>query len=432
MSQDDKQNNQASGAVRFREIMTVMDDQSWIWQWASATMTHIKLPHVRVPSNTPIRHSWDRFRHAPRVVVHWESPARPGGAVIEEILDIQPSFDAGERIIVLTSNPTHEDVVYFAELGLRRIIRVRNRDKDLAKATIELKAHLTASGEKDAKEQAWRRLLYIFDTLPQAVPTDTIARLEDNVRRLKPPEYTARYLDALATIAMLKDEDDTALRYFHLALEKNPNYFRAYHNIIKLHQRRGRTAEAVKLMQKLQELNKSNVSRLVNLGESQMLLGDTERAEFYFQSALTRDQYCSGALNGMAEIYFLQGRLDESRQMLQRSHIAYKAAQRLNAQGIEMVKKARYADALEHYTKAQYVLPQQDKGPLLFYNIGLCYSRWGRLEMAQRFLKIALIKEPNYKKAQRLLQLVDERLGNPEGLIIEDDDGNSPEQDGAA
>jgi Tfp pilus assembly protein PilF len=49
------------------------------------------------------------------------------------------------------------------------------------------------------------------------------------------------------------------------------------------------------------------------------------------------------------------------------------------------------------------VLPQQDKGPLLFYNIGLCYSRWGKKDMAREFLKIALIKEPNYRKARKLL-----------------------------
>ena len=77
---------------------------------------------------------------------------RSGGAVIEEILDVQPNFDVGERIIVLTTNPTHEDVVYFCELGVRRIIRLRNRDKDLIQAGRELDVHLTAAPEHDRKE----------------------------------------------------------------------------------------------------------------------------------------------------------------------------------------------------------------------------------------------------------------------------------------
>ena len=70
------------------------------------------------------------------------------------------------------------------------------------------------------------------------------------------------------------------------------------------------------------------------------------------------------ALNGMAEIRFHQGDLEESRRLLARSQLAYKTAANLNQMGIDMVKKLKYEQALEHYTRAQYVLPQQDKGPL--------------------------------------------------------------------
>jgi tetratricopeptide (TPR) repeat protein len=81
-------------------------------------------------------------------------------------------------------------------------------------------------------------------------------------------------------------------------------------------------------------------------------------------------------------------------------------AAKLNKMGITMVQAGRYAEALEHYSKAQYVLPQQEKGPQLFFNIGLCYARWGKHSTAQEFLKLALIKEPNYKKAEKLLEQI--------------------------
>ena len=77
-------------------------------------------------------------------------------------------------------------------------------------------------------------------------------------------------------------------------------------------------------------------------------------------------------------------------------------------------------EACEHYTRAQYVLPHQDKGPLLFYNIGLCYARWGKHKMAQEFLKIALIKEPTYRKAQKLLEQVDLKYASNNPVEIED------------
>lgn len=392
---------------RFNEILVFMDDQTWIWKLVSGAMTRLALEHVRLPSTTPVRQSWDRFKNSRRIVLHWETKPRSAGALIEEILDVQPNFDVAERVIVLTGNPTHEDVVYFSELGVKRLVRLRQRDKDIERAAEELVSHLSSAPESDQIERAWRKVLYTLDTLPPKPPAEMVARLEDMVRRLKPAEYTARYLDAVAKLEMLKDNDEAAFRGWHAALDKNPNYFRTYHNLIDFHRRRGKRAEALALMQKMHELNKANVSRLVGMGEIQMEMGDVEKAEHCFKSALERDAWCSGALNGLAVIRFHQGDLEESRRLLARSQLAYKAAQSLNEQGIEMVKKQKYQDALEHYTRAQYVLPQQDKGPMLFYNIGLCYSRWGRAQMAREFLKIALIKEPNYKKAKKLLEQLD-------------------------
>lgn len=401
----------ATKPPRFCESLGIMDEASgasgWIWTMVSKQLEYLGMPHVRLPSTVPIRQSWERLRDSARMVIHWEAKGRSGGAVIEEILDVQPNFDVGERIIVVTTNPTHEDVVYFSELGVRRIVRLRNRDKDLIQAARELDVHLTAAPENDKKELAWRKLLYVLDTLPEKVNAEVVARLEDNVRKLKPEEFTARYLDALATVAMLKEDDAAAVHGWHSALDKNPNYYRTFHNLIRFYRRRGRNEDALALMQKMQELNRSSISRLVGMGEIQMNFGDRGKAEFYFKSALDRDQYCSGALNGLAEIRFHQGNLEESRALLARSHLAYKAASNLNAQGIEMVRRSKFEEALEHYTRAQYVLPQQDKGPLLFYNIGLCYARWGKHKMAKEFLKIALIKEPTYRKAQKLLDQVE-------------------------
>jgi len=173
-------------------------------------------------------------------------------------------------------------------------------------------------------------------------------------------------------------------------------------------------------MQKMHELNKANVSRLVGMGEVQLELNDAVKAEFYFNSALDRDAYCSGALNGLAEIRFHQGNLEESRRLLSRSNLAYKTAANLNKTGIDLVKSSRYQDALEHYTRAQYVLPMQDKGPMLFYNIALCYFRWGRQAMAKEFVRIALIKEPNYKKASKLLEQIKVKTGEVDADVYEE------------
>lgn len=389
-----------------------MDDQTWIWSLVKSCMEQTKLSYVRVPSHSPFRQSWNRFKHANRMVIHWEAKGRPGGAIVEEIADVAPRYDIGENIIILTTNPTHEDVVYFSELGIKRIILLRNRDRDRQHAFDELATHLTSSVGRDHKEKVWLKVLRAIDTLPPEPPETIVDKLEKTIQRLRDQTPSARYLDAMATISFFRGDDKEATRRWHAALDRNPNYYRTYHNLIRFHRIRGRLDEAMALMQKMQELNKANIARLVGMGELQMQLADDERAEFYFKSALDRDGQCAGALNGLAEIRFHQGDLEESRQLLAKSHLAYKAAANLNRLGIEMVRHAKYKEALEHYTRAQYVLPQQDKGPLLFYNIGLCYARWERYKMAAEFLRISLIKEPKYKKAQKLLDSVFKRMSD--------------------
>jgi tetratricopeptide (TPR) repeat protein len=392
--------------TNFKEHLVVLDDQTWIWEFITKRFERQKIPFVRLPSSVPIRQSWQRFRNAQRMIIHWESDRRSGGAIIEEILDVAPNFNVGEHIIVVTTNPNHEDVVYFAELGIRRIIRLRNRDKELKQAAAELDEHLIVGGDKNKMDVAWNRILHGIDTTPAEVPEEIISKLEKAIASLKPNTESARWLDASGSLSAFRKDSQQAKKYWLKALDKNPNYFRTYSNLIKFHRQNAELDEAMALMKKMQGLNKESISRLVSMGEVQMEMKDVGKAESYFKSALTRDNYCSGALNGLAEIRFSQGNLEETRALLARSHLGYKAASAMNKQGIDLVRAKDYEGALSHYTKAQYVLPSQDKGPMLFYNIGLCYEKWGKRDMAQEFLKIALIKEPNYKKAQKLLNQI--------------------------
>jgi hypothetical protein len=112
----------------FREALAIMDDSSWIWSLTQWGFAKVSCPVVRLTASTTIRHSWTRFKDAHCILIHWESKSRSGGAIIEEILDVDPRYDVANKIIVLTTNPIHEDVVYFSELGIKRIIRIRNRD----------------------------------------------------------------------------------------------------------------------------------------------------------------------------------------------------------------------------------------------------------------------------------------------------------------
>jgi tetratricopeptide (TPR) repeat protein len=390
----------------FREVPIICDDDTWIWHFISKTLKDMpNLPSVKVSSKISLRHGWDRFKNAQRIVVHWESTHRPGGALIEEMVEINPFFDVAENVIVLTSAPMREDVVYLSELGVARIIRVRHKESDLQEAAGELKRHLTENTSRNPLEVAWGKIHRALNFVSPDTPEDYVDKIAGGVTKLqaRSNQVSARYLDAIASINAAKGNIHKAEKLWQEALDVNPNYFRAQNNLTRFYQANDQPRKALEILQRMHSLNKSKISRLTDFGHAYLSLKDDFKAEHYYKRALSRDEYCSGALNGLAEIRFRHGDLEEARQLLSRTALAYQFASQLNKMGIALVKKDRYEDALMHYTKAQYVLPQKEKGPKLFYNIGLCYYKWGKPEMAREFLKIALVKEPGYKKAEQLL-----------------------------
>lgn len=394
-----------------RETLVISDDQGWIWNLATTVLKNLSREHVRIPSSVPMGSHWDRFGQAPHIVVQWESLHRSGGAVIEDILQMAPGRETLNRIIVLTMSPTHEDIVYLGELGITRIVRIRPREKELQEAAAALSMHLQQSSPLSPVEESWRRLLDTLETMMTTGGRDRLEEVASSFQALNQKNPTARSLDAEAMMASLRGEDDRACTLWAKSIETNPNYYQAYHHLISHHRRCGRPQKAYAILAKLQEYNKSNISRLVTMGEIQKDLADLDKAESHFQAALSRDPHCSRALNGLASVRFDQGRLDESRQLLSKSQLAFKAAATLNRRGIDLVRAKKYEEALHHYQKAHYVLPVQEKGPMLFYNMGLCYSRWGKPTLAREYLQIALIKNPSYNKAKLLMQTIEKSLG---------------------
>jgi tetratricopeptide (TPR) repeat protein len=343
------------------------------------------------------------------MIIHWEGKHRGGGAIVEEILDISKDFDVADRILIITTNPVHEDVVHFAELGIARVIRPRLREKDLTHAVADLMAHIQQIQGKHRlyqKDDVWQKLTAAIDNAPENPPLAFIEKVNQTITRLKNPALpqSLREVEAVVGLAIktgnFKEAEDILLK----TLDANPNYFRGWNRLIEIKRLHGDHPAAYALLQKMQLQNRGSVRRLVAMGEVQIAMNDHIKAESFFRNALDKDGWCAPALNGLAEVTFAKGSLDETKQLLSKSSLAYKFAVKLNDQGIAMARQGRFKDALEHYSKAQYVLPQQEKSPRLFYNIGLCYAKWGKPDMAKEFFELALIKEPRYKKAQRALE----------------------------
>jgi tetratricopeptide (TPR) repeat protein len=399
-----------SATRRFKDALVIMDETTWLGDLVSQSLQSIAIDFTQVSSNILMRQSWSRFHDSPFMIIHWENELRSGGAIIEEILEIDRRYDAADKIIIITTNPIHEDVVFFSELGIRRVIRARSRAQEIQISSEELKKHVQEilNPSKATIDGLWRKILVAIDMLPAVPPIALLTKIEESIEKLRDPSkpLTARHIEAVASIKNKRGEVAEAIMMLQHAIDVNPNYFRSWNTLIDIKTKCGDHKDAYSIMQKMQLQNRNSVKRLVAMGEAQLALNDLDKAETYFKSALDKDAWSGRALNGLGEVKFWQNELGESRLHLSKSAIAYQFAAKLNLKGIELVATGGYQAALEHYCKAQYILPQQEKGPQVLYNIALCYAKWGRLNMAVEFLVLAIIKEPNYKKASRLLDQI--------------------------
>lgn len=394
----------------FSENLLILDDHPWLKNLISKCFYDLDKLFIQLPSSISMRESLTRIQNADRVIIHWEGNHRLGGSILEELIELDPKFDLRERVLVITTNPAREDVYYFRELGLERIIRVEHSKLKIQSTVMDIKKHLTNSIASKPNEESWRRIHGALDQLNSSSTPKHFESIEKAIgimQKRSKDSNSATILDAKATLAFYKGDKVKAENYWKQAIDRNPNFHRAYCNLTNFYEKEQNFEPALKLIQKLNEKNKNSISRMVQLGRVHRNANEVAKAEHYYCLALEKDRYCNRALNGLAEIRFDQGEYNEARELLNRSQNSNKTASYLNRKGIDLVRKNKFEEALQLYKNAQFVLPDQDKGPLLFYNIGLCYSRWGKYKMAQQYLKLALIKKPDYKKAETLLERIE-------------------------
>lgn len=326
---------------------------------------------------------------------------------MEELRELMPSYPFAEKVVALSTNTSRDDTVFQQnDLGIHKVVKLRNRKDHLEKAQKEFAKWLAVGNPLKGIEKAWQNLYRFTANLDMTKPSATeIVKLEKALGKILEFIGTpnSRYLDLKGVVQYMRHNYEEATKFWEQAIERDPNFLEPYHHLVTHHMARGSKEAAIALTKKLFAINRKGLSSLVSLGAIYETIGEDPRAEHYYRLALSKDSHLSSAINGLAAIKFRQGHLEQSRALLAKSQQSTKMASQLNRHGISLVKKGLFEQALGHYSKAQYVLPTHDKGPMLFYNMGLCCSKWGKMGEAEQFLRIALIKDPEYQKARDLL-----------------------------
>lgn len=317
------------------------------------------------------------------------------------------------RTAILAKSLSREEVTFLGEFGIGCVHPITGRktewDQDCSKFAQKVAKLITIEND-DGGNPAERSARRFERVLKQWSSSSDEQKMTVSDELLKELGDTARYCELMARKAQMDNDLNAAEQWLRRAIDKNPNYLRALQGLADLHMERGQLREALSLYEKLRLNNPRHPMRLAKIAECHLALGELEHADKAFSRALSLDEHSMQAREDLARIKLALGDYEAAKILLEHCGDITRVASYLNAYGIQLVRAGKYAESIEHYKKAQMVLPTNTNRHQILFNIGLAYAKWGKFGEARQYAQLALAREPNYAKAAQLLRTVEDRL----------------------
>jgi len=171
------------------------------------------------------------------------------------------------------------------------------------------------------------------------------------------------------------------------ALNHDPDDARIYMNRGVAREKMGRNDEALADFIEAEILQPDNPDAIYNLGCALKKAGDMDRATVRFEKVIKLAPNHTGAYNNLGNIYFMKGELDRAIEMYERA-IAIDPGFSLAMQNL---KKARHKKRTHRRIRKFDQSSRYDSDPArAFYNLGMYFLEWGKLDEAEAEFKKAL------------------------------------------
>jgi tetratricopeptide (TPR) repeat protein len=317
------------------------------------------------------------------------------------------------RTAVLAKALSREEVTFLGEFGAG-LVQAMSSDKsawsqDHQKFAQRLQKLISLENEDGGTpaEKSIRRFERVLKNWAYSTDNEKIFASDELLRTLGD---TARYCELMSRRALLENDTKTAEQWLRRAVDKNPNFLRALQGLADVQIELGQIQPALAILEKLKLNNPRHPKRLAQIAECQLALGELERADKSFSRSLSLDQHAPQVREDLARVKLGLGDYEAAKLLLEHCGDVSRVASYLNAYGIQLVRAGRYEESIEHYKKAQLVLPTNTNRHQILFNIGLAYAKWGRYTEARQYAQLALAREPNYAKAAQLLRTMEDRL----------------------
>ncbi len=398
--------------------------------WFQKGVKSLKLP-CRLRMTNPLRicAPENQLEENDLIILVWEQTEPSQGSILDVMKKANPprtrsmegalhdlERSGGEmilrRTVALGRFITREDTVMLAESGIRHVFPLPQKrshwDIELPEILEKMERHVRDEREtrQSAEETAVRHFLGLLHGWDK-VSDEMKMTASENI--LKALGDSSRYAELVARKCLAEKNFKGAERWLQRAISKNPNYLKALQLLSDVYMYTGRFDDALAVMERLRANNPKNIARFVKIGRCYLLKGEFEKADKAFEDALKIDCYSQDAREELGKVRCLLGDFESAKLLFIDSRNERQLAIFLNRLGIKMVEDGKFEESINHYTRAQYVLPGNTESHCLFLNIGLAYAKWGRFREALRYARLALAREPGYDKAVQLVSWIEQR-----------------------
>jgi tetratricopeptide (TPR) repeat protein len=408
-------------------LLLVGDDQERV-ELVSAVLRRV-MPGIALRSCTTLRLGAPEatLENRSAIVFLWESNTQQDwrGLLLQEtpthrsfegiICDISSHYGAPilRRSAVLAQSLSREEVTFLGEyeLGCVQALSTHKSEwpTDCAKFAARLEK-LIATEDDNGSTPAERSVRHFEIVLKNWKTTPDDVKVAASDQLLRQLGDTARYCELMSRKSYLECDLITAEHWLRRAIDKNPNYLRALQGLADIYIERGHFKDGLAILEKLRLNSPRNPARLAKIAACHLALGDLDRADAAYSKSLCLDDQSMQTRENLAKVRLALGDYESAKLLVAHCGQVSQIASYLNSCGIKLVKEGRYQESIDHYKKAQLVLPSNTNRHQILFNIGLAYAKWGKFVEAKQYAQLALAREPEYEKAVQLLKSVEARL----------------------
>jgi tetratricopeptide (TPR) repeat protein len=203
----------------------------------------------------------------------------------------------------------------------------------------------------------------------------------------------------VASCALEKNDYEKTELHLNSALKLKPNLTSALQLRARLLAKSGKHQDAIDSLVKLLDQSPQVLTTLNYLGQTYKAAERLQEAKDIFNNLMEHDPNSREAKDGLGEVAFMEGQYDVAMEMLKDTSNAEEIARNLNNLGIALTARQDYTKAIQGYINAIRIINNKQTTHLLYYNLGLAYSKSGDHKAAFDVFAQSCLLSPQYVKA---------------------------------